>query len=68
MADSSSSSSGGLGFFGALFLVFLVLKLTDNIDWPWWWVSAPLWIPPVVLIAGLVVAVPVITMVKARQR
>lgn len=28
-----------------LFLIFLVLKLTGYIDWSWWWVTAPLWIP-----------------------
>lgn len=28
-----------------LFVVFLILKLTDNIDWSWWWVTSPLWIP-----------------------
>ncbi len=28
----------------ALFLVFLVLKLTGFIAWSWWWVTAPLWI------------------------
>lgn len=27
-----------------LFVVFLVLKLTDTIDWSWWWVTSPLWI------------------------
>lgn len=26
-----------------LFVVFLVLKLTEVIDWSWWWVTAPLW-------------------------
>ena len=26
-----------------LFLVFLVLKLTEVIAWSWWWVTAPLW-------------------------
>lgn len=40
----------------ALFLVFLVLKLTDHIDWSWWWVTAPLWIPASVLVLGLTVA------------
>ena len=25
-----------------LFLIFLVLKLTNNIDWSWWWVTFPL--------------------------
>jgi hypothetical protein len=28
-----------------LFLVFLVLKLTNVIAWSWWWVTAPIWIP-----------------------
>jgi hypothetical protein len=27
----------------ALFLVFLVLKLTSVISWSWWWITAPLW-------------------------
>lgn len=45
MSDTSSSNAGGIGLGGALFLVFLVLKLTDTIDWSWWWVTAPLWIP-----------------------
>jgi len=38
-------SSNGIGFGTVLFLVFLVLKLTGNIDWSWWWVTSPLWIP-----------------------
>lgn len=28
-----------------LFIIFLVLKLTDIIDWSWVWVLSPLWIP-----------------------
>lgn len=28
-----------------LFIVFLVLKLTGNINWSWWWVFSPIWIP-----------------------
>ena len=43
MSSSSSSSSSGIGFFGMLFLVFLVLKLTHVVNWSWWWVTAPLW-------------------------
>ena len=26
-----------------IFIVFLILKLTNVIDWSWWWVTAPLW-------------------------
>lgn len=28
-----------------LLITFIVLKLTHTIDWSWWWVLAPLWIP-----------------------
>ena len=28
-----------------LFLIFLVLKLTQHIEWSWWWVLSPLWMP-----------------------
>ena len=49
---NNSNSSNGLGFGTVLFLVFLVLKLTNYIDWSWWWVTAPLWIP--ILIIGII--------------
>lgn len=32
-----------IGFPGLLFLVFLVLKLTNVIAWSWIWVTCPLW-------------------------
>lgn len=40
-----SASGGGIGLLGVLTIVFVVLKLTGNIDWSWWWVLSPLWIP-----------------------
>jgi hypothetical protein len=49
---ANENTSNGIGFGTVLFLVFLVLKLTDNIDWSWWWVTSPLWIP---LALGVVV-------------
>jgi len=36
---------GGVGFLGLLTLLFIGLKLGNVIDWSWWWVMAPLWIP-----------------------
>mgnify|MGYP003634488306 CR=1 FL=1 len=35
----------GPGCGTLLFITFLVLKLTEVIDWSWWWVTAPLWVP-----------------------
>ena len=35
----------GGGFLPLLTVLFIGLKLTDNIDWSWWWVLSPMWIP-----------------------
>lgn len=51
------STSSGIGLPGVLFVVFLVLKLTGNIDWSWWWVTSPIWIPFVAAIAILLTLV-----------
>jgi hypothetical protein len=40
-----NKASNGIGLPGVLFLIFLILKLTGNIDWSWWWVTSPIWIP-----------------------
>lgn len=59
MSRSESSSSGGIGFSGALFLLFLGLRLAGVINWPWVWVFAPIWIPlalaaVILLVIGIV--------------
>lgn len=41
--NNSSTNSGGIGFLGLLTVLFIGLKLTNYIDWSWWWVLAPLW-------------------------
>lgn len=45
-----------MGLPGLMFLAFLVLKLTGYIAWSWWWVTAPLWLPTIVIIAGSILA------------
>ena len=49
------NNTGGIGFFGLLGIVFIVLKLTGYIDWSWLWVLAPLWIPIAIVLAILVI-------------
>jgi len=44
MSSDSSSSSGGIGFVGLLTILFVALKLTEFINWSWWWILSPLWI------------------------
>lgn len=53
---SNQVQSGGIGLGGAVFLVFLVLKLTDHINWSWWWVTAPLWMPASVALGVAIIA------------
>ena len=51
---ANNNTSNGIGFGTVLFLVFLVLKLTGNIDWSWWWVTSPLWLPLVLLLVTII--------------
>lgn len=51
MSETSTKSSGGVGFLGLLTIVFIVLKLTHQIYWSWWWVLSPLWLPFVIIVA-----------------
>lgn len=41
----------------ALFIVFLVLKLTGVIAWSWWWVFTPLFVSIVWAVVGIVLDV-----------
>lgn len=45
---------GGIGTI--LAIVFMVLKLTGHIDWPWVWIFAPIWIPLAIAVGILAVA------------
>jgi hypothetical protein len=47
---------GGISLGTILFIVFLILKLTETIDWSWWWVTAPLWIPVALVVAFLIIS------------
>jgi len=45
--------STGIGFPGLLTIVFIVFKLLEKINWSWWWILSPLWIPAAIAIAIL---------------
>jgi len=55
MADSKSTSSGGIGLGGVLLCIFVTLKLCKVIDWSWWWVLNPLWIGAAIWLVFLAV-------------
>lgn len=43
--NEKHTSSGEMGFLGALTILFIALKLLDTITWSWWWVLSPTLIP-----------------------
>lgn len=62
--STNISTNGGIGFLGALTILFIALKLTNVIDWSWWWVLAPLWIPVAVVLGIVAITAIVIMIVK----
>ena len=67
-SKKTSASAGGVGFSGALTLLFVGLKLTGNIGWSWVWVLSPLWGSLALLFAFLAVAFGVFTWIEYRGR
>jgi hypothetical protein len=53
---SKESSSSGISFMGMLTILFIALKLTNYVDWSWWWVLSPIWLGFLLAVfAGLLV-------------
>ncbi len=55
MNKNNQNTSSGVTFASLLFLLFLALKLTHVIDWSWWWITAPLWGPFVIVVVALII-------------
>ena len=49
----NNTGSTSLSLMSVLLTIFVVLKLTDNIDWSWWWVLSPIWMPFALIIGGV---------------
>ena len=63
--SKETTSSGGMGFLSTLTLIFVVLKLTDVIDWSWWWVFSPFWIGIPILLIFLVIVLVIVIFINA---
>lgn len=67
---AETHKTGGVGYLGWLSLIFIVLKLTGYINWPWWYVLAPIWIPFAIvfgLLTLILVALAIVTCFSKRQ-
>lgn len=54
--SKSSATSSGIGFAGALTILFVALKLVGVINWSWLWVLSPLWISTAVVLFVMAIA------------
>jgi hypothetical protein len=66
--NKATTTASGVGVGGLLLVAFVVLKLTHLINWSWWWVLAPAWVPVAILIFVGIVLVAVAVIKTARDR
>ena len=65
--DKLSVDVSGVEFFELLFLLFLGLKLAGKIDWSWWWVFAPLWVP-LALVGIMIILITIWVLIFGRNK
>jgi hypothetical protein len=53
---STITANLSVGFCEWLALLFIALKLTGYIQWSWWWVLSPIWVPVVFLLGVFLLA------------
>ena len=62
-----SNEDYGIGFFGILTILFVAFKLAKIIEWSWFWVLGPVWIPlvSILTLALAWIALALITLIIA---
>ena len=61
--SSTGSAQASFQFLSILALIFITLKLTGYITWSWWWITAPMWIAPAILLVIAVAFLAVVAVV-----
>lgn len=60
MPDKSDSSNNGAAWLLMATTLFILLKMTGNIGWSWWWVFSPMWLPIATVVFSVCLMVPFI--------
>lgn len=55
--NKNETTSGGIGFFGILQLIFITLKLCKVIEWSWWLVLIPMFVSLTVALVLIILGV-----------
>ena len=68
LKHNNSTNSAAL-IADVLLIVFIVLKLTNTIDWKWIWVISPLWIYLLIIliIEGIIHIIRFIDLIKMKR-
>ena len=71
--SASVQAGNGMGFFGMLTILFIGLKLTNYINWPWKFVLAPILIPAciftgIIILIGILKLIIVLLDSKSKRR
>lgn len=57
--NNNNTTRSGVGFCGLLFIVLLLLKVgvveTQVVQWSWWAIFAPLWVPSAIVFGILAI-------------
>ena len=61
-------TNSGVGFAGLLTLLFVALKLTGCIQWPWYWVVSPLLIQMAICLFLVAAAALVLGVIAALEK
>ena len=68
MSQPTAATRSGVTFPGLLTILFIGLKLTGHVNWPWLWVLSPLWITAALGLILLTLSLAVITYANHRIR
>ena len=61
-SNSTAAASGGTSTLSLLLVLFIGLKLTGHINWSWWWVLSPFWIP----VSLVLIALGIVLIIRSR--
>ena len=65
--NNNNNTNVGISFSGLLTIAFIVLKLTNVINWSWLWILSPLWISFVLGVIIFTIAVFIINIKNWRN-
>jgi len=65
---NNTTVNTGMKFCDVLLIVFVVLKLCKVINWSWWWVLSPFWIPFALWLMLLIITVAAELLYKLKHK